>query len=412
MGILKTSNDIVTNSMQLLDNVLSSNFTAFLQGQGTPVLVTYYNLNDNVSTTDTGTYTVDDVLGEDSPLRYNKIENFPVYGLKEIILEIEQGEGDVLDTNFDTELIILPNSIKPTEFDFFVYTFKNGRNITFRVNNLQLGTIRNNDYYKISVHLKDIDSQDTMNDLNSQTVQTFKTNLDTIGTNDKCLIENTTFDKMDRIKKIINHITGQYVDMFYSKRFNSVILQGGLEGEFILYDPFLTQFLINTSVLDNDRDYIVLVNFDGRNDIRRDYNSTLFRSIETKNISNLADLRMSPIGFRNVDTNPFSYNGIGNVFTIEIYNNDVEYAGNDYMNYDFIRKIKNIDPEEPVEISDIENIIFKYLTSDNDIAIINDDDLNTLSNYIFDYSDYSFRIVPIVLFICNWYLHVLNESFK
>lgn len=412
MGILKTSNDIVTNSMQLLDDVLNSNFTAFLQGQGTPVLVTYYNLNDIMTTTNTGTYTIDQLLGEDSPLRFNKIEDFPVYNLKEIILELEQGEGEVLDTTFDTELIILPNSIKPTEFDFFVYTFKTNRKIVFRVTNIQLGTIRNNDYYKISVSLRDIDSDDNVKSLESQTVESFRTNLDTIGTNDNCFIVSSVYDKMDRIRRIINHITSEYVDMYYSKKFNSVVLCGGLEGEYALYDPYLTQFLINTSVLDNDRDYIVLVNFDGRLSIRKDYNSTLFRSVETRNISNLKELRMSPIGFRNTDTNPFSYNGIGNVFTIEISANDVDYAGNDYMNYDFIKKIKNDNPEEPIELSDMDNIIYNYFTSDNDVAMINDGDIELLENYIFEYGEYNFRIVPIILFIFNRYLYILNESFK
>ena len=71
MGYLRQSNDIVTSSSQLLDNILSSNFNQFLQGLGQPVLVTYWNLNDTVSTVNSGTETVDENIGPESPIRFN-----------------------------------------------------------------------------------------------------------------------------------------------------------------------------------------------------------------------------------------------------------------------------------------------------------------------------------------------------
>ena len=121
MGYLNTANDMVDNSMKLLSDVLDSKFTSFLQGNGTPVLVTYYNIDDTLSTTDLGNYTVDQILGGNSPLRYDKILNFPLVGLRELIPSIEQLDGNLMDLSIDGEVISFPNTIRPSGFDFFVY---------------------------------------------------------------------------------------------------------------------------------------------------------------------------------------------------------------------------------------------------------------------------------------------------
>ena len=151
MGYIKQSNDIVTNSSQLLDNILSSNFNQFLQGMGQPILVKYWNMNDTMSTANSGTDTIDKNLGSDSPNRYNEIENLPLYGpIKELIPELTQDEN-LLDLEINCEAIILPDTIKPSPYDYFEYRFgeNNSRSIIFKVNNINLSTIKNNGYYKI-----------------------------------------------------------------------------------------------------------------------------------------------------------------------------------------------------------------------------------------------------------------------
>ena len=94
-----------------------------MQGNGTPVLVTYYHIDNTTSTANPGDGTIDKLLGDDSPIRYNKIENFPVVGLREILPTKDEIDGNLMDMSFDGEVIIFPNTIDPTPYDFLVYKF-------------------------------------------------------------------------------------------------------------------------------------------------------------------------------------------------------------------------------------------------------------------------------------------------
>ena len=93
---------MVKNAEEVLNTIYSTNFTQFLQGLGLPVLGTWYNFNSTMSKTDNGTEDIDHLLGKESPVRYNKILNMPVYGLpKDMNPEITAGEGGLLDMNME-----------------------------------------------------------------------------------------------------------------------------------------------------------------------------------------------------------------------------------------------------------------------------------------------------------------------
>ena len=264
MGFLQTADTMVDNSMQELANVLNSKFTSYLQGNGTPVLVTYYNLDTNISTTELGSGTYDKRLGENSPLRFNKILDFPVYGLKEIIPTKDQLDGGLVDITVDnSEVIILPNSIKPNPLDHFVYHFLDGRSITFRVVDIEYSSIKSNNYYKLSISLADINDDSTEGRLEDQTIKTYKTCLNIIGTNERCVVEDTVFETIESIEKIRKEMIQIYLDTFYEKKYNALVFRGH-SGGYPLFDPYLTKFIIKNNVLDKSYsgDYIVLVGYD------------------------------------------------------------------------------------------------------------------------------------------------------
>ena len=59
MAFIRTADDMADNTMKTLSNVLDSKFTSFLQGNGTPILVTYYHIDNTTSTANPGAGTVD-----------------------------------------------------------------------------------------------------------------------------------------------------------------------------------------------------------------------------------------------------------------------------------------------------------------------------------------------------------------
>ena len=143
MGFLQTSDDIASNVNKVASDVLNSKFTQFITGSGTPLLVTYFNIDDTMSTADLGTETPDKMLGEDSPFRFNRIDNLPMYGLRDILPSKEEIDMGLVDMSLDMETFLLPNTIKPNIGDYFVYRMKYlDTFLTFRVNDFEFTTIK------------------------------------------------------------------------------------------------------------------------------------------------------------------------------------------------------------------------------------------------------------------------------
>ena len=86
-----------------------------------PVFITYYHINKQMSRTDVGTGGIESELGTNSPIRFNKILNFPIYNLPSLTPDIvfdETGYDIELDL---TDITILPNTVKPTPGDYLIF---------------------------------------------------------------------------------------------------------------------------------------------------------------------------------------------------------------------------------------------------------------------------------------------------
>ena len=124
---------------------MNSQITRFLDKS--PVFTTFFHLNVNETTVDDGFRDIESIIGNRSPLRFQRIENFPLYGLDPVILSIQDSDQG-LDTEYSGECILLPNTIKPLQNDFFMINHVKGSYI-FRVTEVQYDNIRPDNFYKI-----------------------------------------------------------------------------------------------------------------------------------------------------------------------------------------------------------------------------------------------------------------------
>lgn len=322
MSFLNTADDMVDNAMKVMSDVLESKFTTYIQNVGTPILVTYFNHNDIMSTVDSGTQNIDSELGEHSPLRFNKILNFPLYGLGNggsgLIPTKDELDGGLIDLSMELELTILPNTIKPNGYDYFIYKYDDGTSITFKVNDIELSTIKSNNYYKIMVSLKDINDTVTEQKLENQTVDVLECLLDRFGSNDRCIVRRKIYDKIENIEKVIEYITEQYIDTFYINRYRSICYRRD-EDSAIVYDPYLTKFLIDNNIMDYQKNrYITLVNHDTRESVLKNYNKSIYRNVELRDKTKTFVQLRTPVVFSTSTTNPFYYYGEDAAFTLDL----------------------------------------------------------------------------------------------
>ena len=144
MATFKTPAEFVNQNVALLRDRQSSMYSIFLESK--PTFTTYYHVNKIRSRTDKGLKMPEKLNGALSPIRYNKLLNFPLYGIEQIQLQLEE-EDEGLTSDYSGEAIILPNTIHPTPDDYFIINYLE-KKYMFRITNYAYDTIKSNNYYK------------------------------------------------------------------------------------------------------------------------------------------------------------------------------------------------------------------------------------------------------------------------
>ena len=112
MSLLNTSHSVMTQSViDLQSDLLKNPFYLFNDKKGIPV--DYYNINKNRSTLDDTLKIPYGLTDSESPLRFNLIHDFYLYGLDRIALSLENGDFGVESSDITGDAVILPDTITP-----------------------------------------------------------------------------------------------------------------------------------------------------------------------------------------------------------------------------------------------------------------------------------------------------------
>ena len=107
----------INNNVFEYEKRLQSPYNRFIDRA--PTYVTLYHISNNDTTVGEGWKDTDGLLGPNSSLRFNKITNFPLYGISQIVPNLDENDQG-LDIQYEGECIFLPHTIKPFQNDFFV----------------------------------------------------------------------------------------------------------------------------------------------------------------------------------------------------------------------------------------------------------------------------------------------------
>ena len=84
-----------------------------------PTRVIYYTQNIESSTLDESYGLYEEHIGTNSPFKFNKINDFIIYGMDKIPVEYGLGDNGIEAESISGDAIIIPNSIIPRPGDFF-----------------------------------------------------------------------------------------------------------------------------------------------------------------------------------------------------------------------------------------------------------------------------------------------------
>ena len=228
------------------------------------------------------------ILGHKSPFRFNKIENFPLYGMEQIVLQLQ--ETDVgLDSSYEGEATTLPSTIRPVQNDYFIIPILHDYYV-FRITDIQYDNLMPDNYYRINFRLEFLDESQITN-LNNQTVEDYVCVLENIGTEQECIIQKESFGLLKNIQKMYHDIIEFYNAMFYDERHNSYLCE--LESGRKIYDPFQTDFINLHGLFKEKNNLLTTILTEQYNDPKRKYkySKSVYKYIELRDYKLLSTFK-------------------------------------------------------------------------------------------------------------------------
>ena len=127
-----------------------------------PNFVTYYSRDYIESTEDSGMGTVNEIVGDESPTRYNKINNFPLYGVEDSTPELNVDGINGLGLINEGSAVIIPDTIVPRPDDLFIFSYSEDTEeakLIYRVTDVNITAIDSNTFYQITYNSTPYDEE-------------------------------------------------------------------------------------------------------------------------------------------------------------------------------------------------------------------------------------------------------------
>ena len=394
MGKFIEDKKFINENIFLYENRLESQYTIFFDGK-TPTFTTYYHINNINSITDSGLMNVEKVIGPQSPIRFQKIDDFPIYTSEPIKLDLSDND-EGLNTSFESDGIILPNTIKPLPNDLFTISYL-GKSYIFMITNVEYDTIKSNNFYKINFTIR---HEDNIDIIKNQILETYTCVFQNIGTDDKCIIRSDEYDALTKLGEWYKHISDRYKTIFYNTRYNSFLFD---EGNYRIYDRYLTQFITENQLFINKDGYDTLRLINEDYSVRADieYDVSLYKMLEEQDHTNLIPQRAVrfPISYPDSIFNYYRDRSIRSVsFTVT---GDLEYISDKLVN-----DIKDNFVCEHTGI--LEEIIIKHFNKEyHGVYNLR---LDNLMGYKIKYTYHDFLLIPMVMYIIREIMDMVMKN--
>lgn len=411
------TNNLTSMAKSLLDNPY------YLYTDKKATECTYYNINTTMSTLDEATRGNYAEISTQSPLRFNKIKNFLVYGLTRIEPNLSIGEYGVEGDDVTGEVIILPKTIIPYPGDYFFVT-QLGKDYLFNVtevnpNTLDTGATLYRANYRII-------TTDGLKNIEPQVVKRFVFSMNTGGAGSDngsnlstSIIDEETAETTEEFDKTLTALKDYYIALFYQPKVETFIynyqnwtkewheINGETKGPGVfnmnqmmehnpfgvkVYDPYLIEFIIRNGILSGSSTYLhVMQKIFLPSTFALDYDRTIFSSIEEKNIEKHYT-RITGNLIKCEQKLSILYQYPEDYFVMRYHNLDARFF---YINIfddpEFCQRVKdkNYYNEHPLK-----NIIIKYFNGEE----ITTDDLSELDHIDYMNNKEFYYGIPLAIF--------------
>lgn len=398
----KTIDSLVQGSQKRLDNPY------YIFSDKKPTTVTYYNINIKKTTLDQGSRTTYDHVGENSPLRFNKIENFQLYGIEKIQIDYNVDEYGV-SSPIEGEALILPNTVIPCVEDMFYINYLLDKPILFRVSKVTIDTLDTGaNFYRIQYFMDRVDKTALKYLNNKQLINTYVYRPGNVGSNFVALIAKEDSELIDKLGSMMDTLRMYYQNLFFRNNIQTFVYQ---YNDMYVYDPYLIEFLIRTKLfaVEDSKYYMYISQAVHRDEtFAIEYDHTIFKDIEDRN-PELHRNSCYPVPVH--DPNSLLVDRMEDYFQLSInlmhkpYENPINWI--DMKLFDAITDNILYDEEDP-SAPIYRNIIIGWINDKE--YMVNDKEFKSLQEIPFNHCKEFFYEIPIIIYIISRIINSIQAN--
>lgn len=189
-----------------------------------PIFCTYFNIDMGTSTMSKGLGAVYEKAGKNTPLRFNKINNVPLYGFREFNRETNKTEYKGVSVDLNNESIIPAGSFEPYVNDFLIIHLDDA-DLIFEVSLAQPTSLVSTPHYRIAYSFSAEKTKDkqSMQDILDNVVGEYDFLIDNVGTNRHALLDVKTVKNINELTYIYQRINDSYKSNFYDENNNLLL---------------------------------------------------------------------------------------------------------------------------------------------------------------------------------------------
>lgn len=270
-----------------------------------PTYIDFLSINIPNSLNEVSLHNVEELLGDDSPVKFNKTSNFPIYKFEKLDPQSDV-DGNIV---IQGSAVVLPGTIKPEIDDMFIVTSSDMSRELFRINSVDKERMRGKQFYRISFYLYTLA---TPTEITNQVIEEFET-VTTFNLDEISIVKKSVADQLEELLTVRN-LLQNYLSMFHDKRVNLYVYKFDTETifprnlpnnvvrlipdykdtrEYIIYDHRLQYFIQRHKLLSRNNPYrnelfFNLLEYNHHSEVNYFKKSILY-SIENKTISNMGN---------------------------------------------------------------------------------------------------------------------------
>jgi len=243
----KYTNTIDNLVQSVKENQLSNPYLKFFDKKATKVI--YYKQNTEKSTVEEATKDIYQSVGNHSSIKYNKINDFLLYGIDTIAINNSIGEYGLEADEITGDAVILPNTISPKSGDYFVIPYLE-EDALFRLTSTNSDTFTNNaNYWIVNYKLERVDS---ISQIEEQVVEEYNFVFSNVGTEFQSVLKSSSVELVKKLDYIVDDLMD--IGMVF---FNNSVQAFSYEyNGFHMYDPYMTEFLIRNKIYGSKEKYL------------------------------------------------------------------------------------------------------------------------------------------------------------